>query len=120
MKDAVETWHPEPKANGTYALWDVTEEESIWVTRTTPVKKYVDDIMFEYFGNPDDFQEKGCTVKAKSRSQTLSYYDYDTNFCNMWNVMAQVEGADSESLKALSTSECKWVPEDPKTTCAKY
>ena len=56
MKDAVETWHPEPNgANGTYALWDVTEEESIWVTRTTPIKKYVDDIIFEYFGDSEDF-----------------------------------------------------------------
>ena len=55
MKDAVETWHPEPKANGTYAIWDAIEEERIWATRTTPVHKYVDDVLFEYFGNPDDF-----------------------------------------------------------------
>ena len=66
MKDAVQTWHPEPKAGGTYKVWEATEEESMWVTRTTPAKHYVDDIMFEYFGNPDDFQAAGCTVKAKS------------------------------------------------------
>ena len=52
MKDAVETWHPEPNgANGTYAIWDVTEDESIWATRTTPIKKYVDDILFEFIGD---------------------------------------------------------------------
>ena len=120
MKDSVETWHPEPKAGGNYALWDVTEEETIWVTRTTPVKKYVDDIKFDFFGNPDDFQVKGCTVKAMSRSQTLSYYDYNTNYCNMWNVLETVGGADNQALKDVTTSDCKWVPEDPKTTCAKY
>ena len=62
MKEAVEDWHPEPKAGGTYAVWDITEEEQIWVTRTTPVKKYVDDVIFDYFGNPADFEAPGCTV----------------------------------------------------------
>jgi hypothetical protein len=50
------------------------------MTRTTPVKKYVDDIAFEFSQTGAD-----CLVKARSRSQTLSYYDYATNYCNMWN-----------------------------------
>ena len=80
-------WHPEPNAGGDYELWDATEEESIWATRTTPVKNYVDDVLFEFFGDPTDFRVPGCTVKAKSRSQSLSVYDYNTNYCNMWNVI---------------------------------
>ena len=69
MKDAVETWHPEPNgANGTYAVWDVVEEEYIWATRTDPIKTYIADILFEFFGNPDDIQDEGCTINAKSRS----------------------------------------------------
>ena len=87
MKDSIEMWHPEPNAGGDYELWDATEEESIWATRTTPVKNYVDDVLFEFFGDPTDFRVPGCTVKAKSRSQSLSVYDYNTNYCNMWNVI---------------------------------
>ena len=69
IKDAVETWHPEPDgANGTYAVWDVVEEEYIWATRTDPIKTYIADILFEFFGNPDDIQDEGCTINAKSRS----------------------------------------------------
>ena len=64
MKDSIEMWHPEPNAGGEYALWDAIEEQRIWATRTTPVKNYVDDILFEYFGEPGDFRAKGCTVKA--------------------------------------------------------
>ena len=115
FKDSVETWHPEPKAGGSYKMWDATEEEYMWVTRTTPKAKYVDDIDFTFTGNADDFQAKGCTVKARSRSQSLSYYDYDTNYCNMWNVFnTQKEQGE------ITTSDCKWIPKDAATQCAKY
>ena len=109
-------WAPEPKAGGIYAMWTATEEESLWVTRTTPTKHYVDDIIFDYFGNPADFEVKGCTVQGRSRSRTLSYYDYDTNFCNMWNVF----NALGQPLTNMTTSECKWQPVAPAVTCAKY
>ena len=118
MKDAVFEWHPEPNAKGTYKVWDAIEEEQIWATRTTPVKKYVDDVMWQFFGNSEDFQTEGCTVKAASRSRSLSYYDYNTNFCNMWNVLTVVDGPDA--LAGLTTEECKWRPQDPKETCMKY
>ena len=117
MKDSVQDWHPEPNAGGTYKIWDAVELEQMWVTRTTPTKKYVDDIKFEYFGNPKNFREKGCRVKGRSRSQSLSYYDYNTNYCNIWNVAQTLP----EAVKAtVTTSECKWVPKDPATICAKY
>ena len=116
MKDKIEIWHPEPFANGTYSLFNGIEDEMLWVTRTTPKKHYVDDILFEYFGDPKDFRAKGCTVKAKSRSQTFSIYDYDTNFCNMWNVLKEVEGTNIK----IDTSECKYKPDDPEVTCKTY
>ena len=116
MKDSIQDWHPEPKAGGTYKIWDAIELEQMWVTRTTPTKHYVDDIIFEYFGNPKDFRVKGCKVKGRSRSQSLSYYDYDTNYCNMWNVFQQVK----DSGIKLEEEECKWAPKDPATACAKY
>ena len=104
MKDLTEEWAPEPKAGGIYAMWTATEEEQLWVTRTTPTKHYIDDIIFEYFGNPADFEVKGCTVKGRSRSQTLSYYDYDTNFCNMWNVFDALK----QPITNMTVSDCKF------------
>lgn len=65
---------------GIYAFHDIEINNYFWVTRTTPVRKYVDDIAFEFVDGCD-----GCSIWARSRSQSLSYYDYSTNFCNMWN-----------------------------------
>ena len=114
MKDAVQDWKPEPKAGGTYKMWDAIELEYFWATRTTASGKYVDDIEFEFFGNPANFREQGCTVSAKSRSQSLSFYDYNTNYCNMWNVFKVVR----DSGMSFESSECKWAPKDPQTACS--
>ena len=112
MLNAVNTWHPEPDTSaGTYALVTETDNSSIWATRTTPVKHYVDDILFQYSSNSNG----GCSIAAKSRSQTLSYYDYSTNFCNMWNVFQVVGGSPT-----MSVSDCTFPADDPKTVCAKY
>ena len=116
MKDSIEMWHPEPNAGGDYELWDAIEEERIWATRTTPVKKYVDDVLFEFFGDPTDFRVPGCTIKAKSRSQSLSVYDYNTNYCNMWNVINQVTGEQGD----IDVSECAWPSKTPEVDCLKY
>ena len=68
-------------AGGLYAVKQETSDQMIWVTRTTPTKHYVDDIEFLLSGTGST-----CTINAKSQSQSLSYYDYDTNYCNMYNV----------------------------------
>ena len=100
-------------ASGIYAMKEVASDHYVWVTRTTPVKKYVDDIIFEVSGDGSS-----CTVTSKSRSQTLSYYDYDTNYCNMYNVFRN-SGVTFDSPKL---GDCKWVPEaaDLEATCNKY
>ena len=121
MKDDGYNWHPEPKAGGSYRMYSAIEEETLWVQRVTPTKHYVDDIQFNYMPpNPENFRVAGCVVEAKSRSQTLSYYDYNTNFCNMYNVLQSV--GEQSALDALTTSDCKWVPkpEEIAATCAKY
>ena len=121
MKDKAEVWHPEPLAGGTYAIWDAIEEERIWATRTRADSEKTDDILFEFFGNPVDFRTEGCTVKAKSRSQKLSFYDHNINYCNMWNLLKEVEGKDSEGhykVPNLEVTDCKFKPADPETTCA--
>ena len=98
-------------AGGIYAIKQ-QDDNSVWVTRTTPTKHYVDDIEFVSSGNSNGT----CKISSKSRSQTLSYYDYDTNYCNMYNVLRQT-GA---SFSTPATNECKWVPDNAATTCNKY
>ena len=55
--------------------------------------------------NPDDFNVAGCTVKARSVSSNLGYWDEEANYCNMWNVFNTVYGFDKATV---SVSECKW------------
>ena len=110
-------WEPEPAAGGSYAVWDATAEEMLWATRTTKNGKYTDDVLFEFFADSTDFNAGSCTVKAKSRSRSLSYYDYSTNYCNMANVLHTVAGSADVSA---SVTECKFVPKDPAATCLTY
>ena len=98
-------------AGGNYAIVQKNSPSSIWVTRTTPVKKYVDDIEFTVGSNVSG----SCTMSAKSRSQSLSYYDYSTNYCNMFNVI-RTSGLKYTNLQA---SQCKF-PADSPSVCDKY
>ena len=100
-------------AKGTYAMHSKTQNQSLWVTRTTPVKHYVDDVEFVLSGTGET-----CNVSAKSQSQSLSYYDYDTNYCNMYNVFR----SSGVKFSPVTTSQCNWVPkpEDLEATCNKY
>eukprot|EP01001_Neometanema_parovale_P012235 NODE_8514_length_697_cov_124.125436_g8258_i0.p2 GENE.NODE_8514_length_697_cov_124.125436_g8258_i0~~NODE_8514_length_697_cov_124.125436_g8258_i0.p2 ORF type:complete len:141 (-),score=38.62 NODE_8514_length_697_cov_124.125436_g8258_i0:177-599(-) len=42
---------------------------------------YVDDQWYDLSGSGSQ-----CTIAGRSESRSKSIYDYDTNFCNMWNV----------------------------------
>ena len=95
---------------GLYEIVETTENDYIWFHRTTPVKKYVDDILFEFTAKGDN-----CVVKSKSRSQTLSVYDYATNFCNMWNPLKH-----SSEIVNLNVYHCKYPADKPEEVCAKY
>ena len=111
MMDAeIRSWANGGPSGGDYAIYEEDLTSYIWSTRTTPVAKYVDDQIFEFTQNGAN-----CDVLAKSRSQTASYYDYDTNYCNMWNVFTELA-----SFENLKTTKCQWVPSDPVTTCAQY
>ena len=68
-------------------MFEEAENDYLWVTRETPSAHYIDDIIFEFIDN-----EGGCQLNSKSRSQSNSYFDYDTNYCNMWTVMNGVGG----------------------------
>ncbi len=95
---------------GIYAYIDRKQDTYFWMTRTTPVHKYVDDIGFEFIQSGSN-----CVVKSLSRSQSLSYYDYSTNYCNMWNPLHYTGAFTNESVH-----DCKFPADDPVTICNKY
>ena len=110
MRNVIISWKNGDPGKGLYDIKEEKEGSYIWVTRTTPVKRYVDDIIFEFSNN-----WSGCNVSSRSRSQSLSYYDYSTNYCNMWNPL-KYTGA----FTGLTVSDCKFPAEDPTTTCNIY
>lgn len=74
----IEAWGKGGPAQGIYKFKEGMTGMYEWVTRTTPVHHYTDDIIFQYFPNEDG----SCHVSSKSKSEPLSYYDYETNYCN--------------------------------------
>ena len=111
IESTVKSFSAGGPSKGLYAIKEEGSGDYVWTTRTTPVSKYVDDIIFEVVSGSNG----GCTVNGKSKSESLSYYDYSTNYCNMWNVYNTVGGASK-----LTPTECSWQPDDATVTCAKY
>ena len=110
LDDEIRSWANGDPSNGLMAVKEEELYTYIWSTRTTPVAHYIDDQIFELTQNGHD-----CDVLAKSRSQTTSLYDYDTNYCNMWNVLNSIGG-----MTSLTTKDCAWVPDSAVETCAIY
>ena len=67
-------------SHGTYKLKE-SDEGYVWGTRLGAGGKYTDDV----FWGPGVDQDGSCLMNSKSRSQSLSFYDFETNFCNMYN-----------------------------------
>ena len=97
-------------AGGKYTLKEELATDYIWSTRLTKNQKYVDDQLFEFATSGS-----GCAVTGHSRSQSMSYYDYSVNFCNLWNVYDKVGAS-----YTYTTGKCGYPADDPKTTCATY
>jgi hypothetical protein len=108
----IKGWHPEPSSKGLYEIKSDEFQDYLWITRTTPVMKYVDDILFKF-----EDVEGACMVESKSRSRSLSVYDYDTNYCNMWNVFRYVGGNE-----ILNVKNCYYrpTPGEEAEKCEKY
>ena len=111
MKDLLTEYENGDPGKGIYKFVDTLENTYFWLTRTTPVKKYVDDIAFEFSPTASG----DCTVKSRSRSQSLSYYDYSTNYCNMWNPLQHTATFTNEKV-----TQCPFPASDPATTCNIY
>ena len=96
-------------AQGVYKLKEEVENDYVWSTRLTKNGKYVDDQLFDLTQT-----DAGCEVAGRSRSQSMSYYDYSVNFCNLWNVYNGIGGFTYE------TKKCGYPAKDPESTCAVY
>ncbi len=80
------------------------------------MKRYVDDLTFWLDTNGDR-----CEIVALSVSQPVSIYDYDTNFCNLWNLFFNAPFNFSVHY-GNEKDGCKFHPDQgkEKDTCAKY
>ena len=113
MDTEIRSWNPEPlDTPGYYSVYEEEDDVYIWSQRLTYNQKYMDDQLFDFADNG-----AGCTITAKSRSETVSMLDNCVNYCNMWNVLSRIDGFQQSTC---STSDCKTTPSDPKTTCARY
>ena len=48
----------------------------------------------------------GCKITGNSRSQSLSYYDYYTNYCNIYNPLRE----STLNFSEPKTTKCKYAP----------
>lgn len=110
METVITNYEAGDAGAGVYAFVDKKQDTYFWVTRETPTHHYIDDIGFEFTES-----NGSCTVTSKSRSETLSVYDYSTNYCNMWNVL-NTTGVFANT----KVHDCAYPAADPTTTCAKY
>ena len=103
----VEAWNPEPDAGGIYKLKQCNDEEEtsyIWSERLTGDSKYTDDVVLT-FTERDDAH---CHIEGFSRSQSASYWDYYTNFCNVRNLLKTV----SDEIETRKVGKCSFSPKE--------
>ena len=95
-------------AQGEYNLVEDTDGDYVWATRTTPNKKYTDDVMVEVQSSSNGT----CHLVGKSKSQALSVYDYEVNYCNVYNLYRSLKFSSPVSFSKPTTSQCNWIPID--------
>ena len=87
----------------------------VWATRLTANQEYIDDIMWTTVGAGGN---NSCTVTARSRSQSLSWYDFSVNFCNMYNPLRGAKLFNG-TLEEVQVSRCQFPPTNI-TKCDRY
>ena len=83
------------------------DNRSIWAVRTSNVNDAVDDVQFRI--NLDvttDPHYPECEIDVRSRSRALSYWDKQSNFCNLTNTLRNT----SIMYTVPDWSGCKWHP----------
>jgi len=108
----IRSWAVSAPDSGSYIVKEESASDYIWSTRLTGGKKYTDDQIFEFTQNGTT-----CDVAARSRSQSMSVYDYSTNYCNMWTPLSHVGGM---TTFVANKKQCAYPASDPETTCLLY
>ena len=108
----IKSWNSDTTepTGGKYDLKEEKKDDYIWSERLTKNKMFTDDQLFEF-----EEYDKGSKVTGRSRSQSLSYYDYNVNFCNLWNVYKH-----SGEKFDYEVKKCGFACKDPVKTCAIY
>ena len=99
-------WTDPKSSPGTYQLLSTTAGSYTSGSRTTANGQYTDKFDFKYSvhlgGNSTGLRGRvtgGCRIDACSQSQSTSYYDYSTNYCNMYNLFC----ATKDGCKIVNT-----------------
>lgn len=83
----------------------VSAGSPLHIQHETPVKHYVDDITMSFKDSGSD-----CVIDAKSESEPSSYYDYDTNFCNIFNLFRSGTAEKLNYDISISYGSCEFHP----------
>ena len=114
LSEYVKSGRDEASPAGKYALFQ-EDSTMVWATRLTANGKYTDDVQWQKL---DDGSATKCTIVGKSRSQSLSYYDYNVNFCNIYNPLRGT-GFDGDITSSTKVSNCNF-PASSASTCDRY
>jgi len=82
----------------------------------TPVHHYVDDIEFWNFKQSGD----DVVVDSGSKSEPNSFYDYDTNFCNIFNLFRNGNVSKLNYDLEIKYGNCDFHPDTSKSFDAAY
>eukprot|EP00347_Sterkiella_histriomuscorum_P000592 403375253 len=111
MFTMIKAFGNEDPQKGHYQVRENVDQSYIWVNRTSEKHDMVDDTLFEFKQT-----QQGCKVRGRSVAQSVSFYDFETNYCNIWNVMYFAEGP---RFKIVEDEDCQWKPKDPTTHCVR-
>ena len=103
----------EDKIGGHYKFYEKQGDQWVWLKRTTANGKYTDNIQIE----GDSEIDNECRIVGKSQSEVLSYYDYETNYCNIYNLLFTL---DQFPCSAPVAKSCKWQPTEAARECLKH
>ena len=92
-----------------YIFKETTSDLKIHLQHETPVKHYVDDIYFQFQGYTTD-KINICKVNGLSQSETISVYDYDTNYCNIFNLFRNGSSSTLNYNISIMANNCPFHP----------
>eukprot|EP00483_Globobulimina_turgida_P004773 UN04782 len=95
-----------------YSTSELTESK-IHLQHETPQNHYIDDIYFsfkEIVSDKYDDPNYYCLMRASSVSEARRYYDYDTNYCNMFNLLRYGNSSTLNFNISIQIKDCKFHP----------